>query len=343
MAMTAPWRERDVSGRASRVTEHGEAGYSHREPVAFCLLAANAVIAGAGGVLAKSLLEAGWSIGAVNLVRLAIAGGLLLPSTVWVINRGRVRIRGQLSRIVMLGVIGITGAITCYYNALARLPVGVALLLISMSPVLVLLWIWARHSARPRRTTVVGTAAAMSGLVLIVLATDVGTPSVAGIAWGLGAAFCLACYFVAADHMTTRMPPVTLTCFGLLVATATMGLLALVGLLPIEVGDDSVRLAERSVPSTVPLLLIAFFSTAFVFVAAFIVVEVLGARLASFFSLLDPIAAFLLAWALLGETPVPRQILGGVLILSGVALIRKDGSGRIKPDHSPDPFWTHPN
>ena len=47
------------------------------------------------------------------------------------------------------------------------MPVGVALLLEYLGTVLVVGWLWARHAERPRRLTVIGAAASIVGLILV--------------------------------------------------------------------------------------------------------------------------------------------------------------------------------
>ena len=53
----------------------------------------------------------------------------------------------------------------------------------------------------------------------------------------------------------------------------------------------------------------------------------LGAKLASFAGLAEVLFAILFAWLLLGQLPTTMQIVGGVFILAGVALVRLDELG----------------
>jgi len=49
----------------------------------------------------------------------------------------------------------------------------------------------------------------------------------------------------------------------------------------------------------------------------------LGAGVASFVGLTEVLFAVLFAWLLLGELPAPVQLAGGVLIIGGVAAVRR--------------------
>jgi drug/metabolite transporter (DMT)-like permease len=50
----------------------------------------------------------------------------------------------------------------------------------------------------------------------------------------------------------------------------------------------------------------------------------LGSKLASFVGLTEVLFAVLFAWLLLGQLPTVVQLIGGVLIVAGVALVRVD-------------------
>jgi drug/metabolite transporter (DMT)-like permease len=69
--------------------------------------------------------------------------------------------------------------------------------------------------------------------------------------------------------------------------------------------------------------------------------RILGARLSSFVGLTEVMFAVLIAWLVLGELPTVIQLLGGVLIVAGVALVRLDelsrGPAEPELDVAPEP------
>ena len=75
-----------------------------------------------------------------------------------------------------------------------------------------------------------------------------------------------------------------------------------------------------------PLVIVAVVSTSIAYVAGITAAEALGSRLVSFVSLLEVVFAALFAWILLGEALTPLQLLGGALILGGIAAVRAAGS-----------------
>jgi hypothetical protein len=64
--------------------------------------------------------------------------------------------------------------------------------------------------------------------------------------------------------------------------------------------------------------------TAFAYVASIAASEMLGSRLMSFVGLLEVVFASIFAWVLLGEALTITQLLGGVAILAGIALVRSE-------------------
>ena len=92
---------------------------------------------GSSGPFAKALMEAGWSPTAAVVARLA--GGALVMAVFATIVRPdwlREALR-HAKTVAMYGAIPIAGAQLCYYNAVAHLSVGVALLLEYTAPILV--------------------------------------------------------------------------------------------------------------------------------------------------------------------------------------------------------------
>ena len=57
----------------------------------------------------------------------------------------------------------------------------------------------------------------------------------------------------------------------------------------------------------------------------------LGATLSSFVGLTEVLFAVVFAWLLLDQVPAPVQVLGGAVVLAGVALVRLDELRRPLP------------
>lgn len=277
---------------------------------------------GASGPFAKALLDTGWSPGATVLARVGGAALIMLLPALVLLRRSRPS--WNVSRtIIVYGVVAIAGAQVCYFNAIQHLSVGVALLLEYLAPVLLVAWTWAR-SGRPGYKTMGGTGLSVVGLVLVLDVGGAVDVSLIGVVWGLGAAVCLSVYFVLSAQVGTGIPPVLLAGGGLMVGTLAIGLLGVVGVLPLHASSAPVPVLHTTTSWLVPVGMLILVSTVLAYLTGIHSAHRLGSRVASFVGLTEVMFAVLFAWLLLAELPAPVQLLGGVCILGGVALVNSD-------------------
>jgi drug/metabolite transporter (DMT)-like permease len=107
-------------------------------------------------------------------------------------------------------------------------------------------------------------------------------------------------------------------------ATAALALAGLSGIMPMRFADAGVELSGVSVPWFVPVLALALLATALAYLAGIAAVRRLGSKVASFLGLTEVLASIVVAWLLLGEMPLPVQLVGGLLIIGGVVAVRYD-------------------
>ena len=279
---------------------------------------------GTSGSLAKSLLEAGWSPAAAVTARIGVAALVLVPPAL-VSLRGRWHLlRGNARLVTTYGLVAVAGCQLMYFNAVATLSVGVALLLEYLGPVLVVVWLWVRHGRRPRRWTLAGIALAVAGLVLVLDVTAGVRVDVGGALWALGAAVGLAVFFVLSADDSTGLPPLVMAAGGLVVATLALVVAGLVGAVPLAYSTADVVLAGREVPWFGPVALLSVVAAALAYASGIGAARRLGSKVASFLGLTEVVFAVLVAWLVLGELPLPVQLAGGVLIVAGVLAVRYD-------------------
>lgn len=280
---------------------------------------------GMSGPLAKSLMEAGWSPTAAVTARLA-GGALALALVATVIKPDWVRqARRHLRTVVIYGLVPVAGAQLCYYNAVAHLSVGVALLLEYTAPVLVVGWLWATTGRRPSRLTLAGVGLAVVGVTLVLDVLHGAHIDAVGVAWGLGAAICAVCYFMMSDQVTadgSGLHAITLAAGSLVVATAAVALLGATGLMPLRFTADNVMIAGATMSWLVPVALISVVATAVAYTLGISGVARLRPSFASLVGLTEVLFAVLAAWILIGERISVTQGVGGIVVLLGLALAR---------------------
>ena len=165
------------------------------------------------------------------------------------------------------------------------------------------------------------TARVLAGFVLALLGTallaelDPDATDVAGMAWGIVAALSFALYLVLARRWSTRY-----RLDGLTVALANCALAAVV-LGGFVLATDPALLAPAS-PSAEAVVAIGWLAVVAALGPVLMVasVRLIEAARSAAFLLLNPITATILAAILLGERPSPIQLVGGIVVLLGMAV-----------------------
>jgi drug/metabolite transporter (DMT)-like permease len=280
---------------------------------------------GTSGTFGSSLIDAGWSPAAAVLARIS-ASALILTIPAVLQLRGRwALLRRNAASVIIFGLVAVAGCQLFYFNAIARIPVGVALLIEYLGAVLVVGWMWLRHGQRPRRLTICGAAASIAGLAMVLNLSGSGRISPVGVIWALLAAVGLAVYFVlSAAPAREPLPPLVMAWAGMCVGAVTLGGLGLAGVLRMTANTGAVRLLGYQVSWIVPVAGLSLVAAALAYVIGIGAARRLGAKVASFISMSEVLFAILFAWLLLGQLPSPIQFAGGAFILAGVTLVRVD-------------------
>ena len=290
----------------------------------FVLALFSAATFGTSGTFARSLIDSGWSPAAAVAIRISIAAVLLaIPAVVTLRGRWNVLWR-NIRMVTIYGLVAIAGCQVFFFNAVQHLSVGVALLLEYMGIILIVGWLWIRNGQRPRRLTIAGSVAAVLGLVLVLNLVGDTHIDLMGVLWGLAAAVGLAVFFVLSAKSDPELPPLAMASGGMTIGAVTLLILGVVGALPMSASTDDVDFAGHQVSWLVPVVGLSLVAAAIAYVAGIAATRILGSKLASFVGLTEVLFAVLFAWLLLGEVPTAMQLLGGVLILAGVALVRID-------------------
>src|ERR1700676_3835132 len=210
---------------------------------------------GMSGPFAKSLMEVGWSPTAAVTARLA-GGALVMAIFATVVKPDWFReARRHAKTVVAYGLIPIAGAQLCYYNAVAHLSVGVALLLEYTAPILVVGWLWTTTRSRPSNLTLTGVALAIAGIMLVLNVFSGAHINLIGVGWALAAAVCAACYFLMSDEVAADgdgLNSITLATAGLVVGAAAVGLLGATGVMPVTFTTNDAVVAGLTTSWAVP-------------------------------------------------------------------------------------------
>jgi drug/metabolite transporter (DMT)-like permease len=279
---------------------------------------------GTSGAFGKSLLDAGWSPLAAVTVRALIGGIVLAPFAIRALAGRWSALWHARTRVLVMALIGVAATQLLYFSAINLIPVSDAVLIEYLSPLMLVGWAWARMRKVPKAVVLIGSVVALGGLVLVV-SPEAGTHlPLIGLLFAVAAALGCAVYFVIAAAPSEDLPPVALASAGLVIGGVALAIVGATRLLPFTISFQSVRLFGEEVSWWVPLLTIGVIGTAIAYAASIVSSEILGSRLSSFMGLLEVVAGTFYAWILLGQDLRWPQLVGGALILGGIALVRAE-------------------
>src|ERR1700733_5537169 len=123
----------------------------------------SAMCFGTSGTFGTALIGAGWTPAGAVLARVLVAAlALTVPALLALRGRWRV-LRRSAWQVTVYGLVGVAACQVCYFNAIARMPVGISIMLEYLGIVLIVLWLWVRHGQTPRPLTIGGGVAGLGG------------------------------------------------------------------------------------------------------------------------------------------------------------------------------------
>lgn len=280
---------------------------------------------GGSGPAAKPLIEAGLAPLHVTWLRVAGAALVMLPLA-W---RHRDLLRERPGLLAGFGLLAVAGVQACYFAALSRIPVGVALLIEYLAPALVLGWVRFVQRRPVSRAAALGVVLAVGGLACVVEVWSGLAFDAVGLLLALGAACCQVGYFVLSDHGSDgrdsrRAPdPVGVIAFGLLLGALLLTLVARPWEMAWSVLGGPARLDGQQLPAAVLLVWIVLIATVAAYLTGVVSVRRLSPQVAGVVACLEAVIATVLAWFVLGEHLSAPQLAGGAVVLAGALIAQR--------------------
>lgn len=211
-------------------------------------------------------------------------------------------------RAAVLGTMNVGAFFVLVYVAAQRLPSGIAATLMAMSPAAMMLFAWPLLGDRPRRRPLVGAAAGVLGVALLVL--QGGHLDAVGLLASASALTMSCLGFVLGKRWNPPVSPLTFASWQLLAGAVV--------LVPVSL------LVEGAPPApdrgmVVGLLYGTILATAVAYVVWFRGLSLLPAGTVGLIGLLNPLTGAVLGVLVGGERVGVAQVLGAVLVVGGVA------------------------
>ncbi|WP_405557332.1 EamA family transporter [Streptomyces sp. NBC_01171] len=311
-----------------RVRTSGNSGSGHGRGAGLSLALVSALAFGGSGVAAKPLIEAG--LDPLHVVWLRVTGAALVMLPLAVRHRALLWQRPAL--LAGFGLLAVAGVQACYFAALSRIPVGVALLVEYLAPALVLGWVRFVQRRPVTRAAALGVVLAAGGLACVVEVWSGLRFDALGLLLALGAACCQVGYFVLSDQggdAGERAPdPLGVIAYGLMVGAVVLTLVARPWTMDRSVLTGTAHLDGTPVPALALLAWIVLVATVAAYVTGVLSVRRLSPQVAGVVACLEAVIATVLAWVLLGEHLSLPQVAGGAVVLLGAFIAQSSAPAK---------------
>ena len=304
------------------------AEHIRRPAIGYALYLIAATLFALNGSVSKVLLEAGIPSARLSQLRVT-AAFLILLVVVALTNRAALRLRrSEIPRILVYGILGVAMTQWLYFVGIARLPVGVALLIEFTAPIMVALWFRFGLKEPVRAGVWWALVLALVGLAMVAQVWQGFTLDIVGAAACFGAAVALVVYYIVGErsvHGAAARDPISLTMWGFAAAALFWAVVQPWWSFPWSslVAQTSNTGMLATVPNPLLIAYMVVLGTVVPFWLALASMRHLRASQASTIGMSEPVIATFLAWVLLGEFLTPLQMVGGAVVLAGVFLAER--------------------
>lgn len=289
----------------------------------YVLVVLAAVLFGLNGGISRVAMGSGLSPESFTTLR--ITGATLVFGAYAACFRRSALIRPKGSSmllVIALGLVGVTALQLTYNVAIDRLPLGIALLIEYLAPVLVVLWVRfvRKEPVRGRMWLAVGLA--IGGLAVVSRVWNGLTFDGLGVVMALLAAVSFASYFLLGEHNVGFDDPLRVILWAFVVATVAMNLIQPIWTTPALDASTSLlgRLGSHTANPWLVIAVVVLPGTVFPFFLEMVALRHLPATIVIVVAMLEPVIANVLGWAWFRESLTPVQVLGAVAVLAGIVL-----------------------
>lgn len=270
---------------------------------------------GGNHVAARIALDHGVDVVTAVAVRSLVTAAVV--AAIVMLNRLPLRLSPRQMKVMPL--IGLLVSIQsyCLYSAVARIPVGLALLAFNTYPLWTALAAWSIYRHRPERAMLVAMPVILFGLALALdvagAASGLGARSHwgqigGGVAFALVAAATFGLVLALTQHEVADLD-------GRLRTALTMGMVGALALIA-TIAQGGAHWPDASAGWWGLAALTLLYGTAFTIM--FTLLPRLGVVGSSPILNVEPVAALLMAWLLLGQSIAPIQVVGALLVVGAV-------------------------
>ena len=295
-----------------------------RPVVGYTMVIVAATLFGVNGAVSKVALTSGLS--SLRLTEARSAGACIALTLIALVrNPSSLRVeRSELPRLALFGVVGVAFVQLFYFLAIHRLPVGIALLIQYIGPVLVAIYARTFGHEHVRRRIWLALALSLTGLALMVQLWSGVTLDGLGVAFALIAAVVFAVYLLLAEREVQKRESIPLLAWGFFFAVLFWTIVQPWWSFPTSSVARTVslqgHLSSLHLPVWALVLWVIVLGSAVPFALIVGALRHITATQVGVTAMLEPVVATVAAWVWLRESLSPAQLAGAAVVLCGIGL-----------------------
>ena len=294
---------------------------SRRAAFGYLFAFGGAAFYGVGGVIAKRAFALGIQPATLAEFRVLFAFGVFLLSVLLFRRRDLAVRRADLGWLVAFGLFGVFGVQLLYYEAIQRLPLGVALVIEYTAPLLLLAY-WRLRGRKVGGRLWSAALLTIVGCFFVVGAYDASLRSLNAFGAAIAAADAVifAVYFLVAERLAARYSTWTLLLWGFGAALLAWAIVRPLWLLPWQLLQGEIALLVAGV---------VIVATVIPYLFTIAAVGLIPATRVGLTATSEPVVAAVAAFLLIGEGLDGPQLIGGAIVIVGIIVAQSD---RLRPD-----------
>ncbi|NGQ96591.1 DMT family transporter [Brevibacillus sp. SYP-B805] len=265
---------------------------------------------GVMSIFASYAYQGGASVTNVLFWRFLLAALLFFLLLGWKREAPRLN-RRQLLALFGLGSVLYTLQSLCFFTAVKYISPSLAALILYTFPIFVAILACVIDKEALSRQTVGAILLSVCGLALV-LGTTFGEVHPLGVLLGFGAALFYSVYIILGNRVVKHLPPLATSAFVSLFAAGSFLCISLVGEgIRYDLGGQAWLAISGIVLCSTVLAIGCFFRG----------LQLIGSTRASVLSTIEPVVTCICSALLFAERLTGMQMLGGLIVLAGAALI----------------------
>jgi drug/metabolite transporter (DMT)-like permease len=290
----------------------------------YAMVLASGLFAAGNGVFASLIIDAGVDPAALAATR--IYGAALILVWLFLPHVRKLR-RGHILPLALFGLIGLVLGQGAYFQAISNADVALVLVIIFTAPLVVAVYERIHLKEQLPLYAWLAILVSVGGVTLAILGEG-GIPAISlvGFIFAFAAMIAYAVSVILAARLPTAFPPLARTGACMVVAAVIWAFVIPPWTLPFDKLGDTTTFDGRfgfSLPVWVAVLFVILIGSVGVYVTWVGGTSLVGAGASSMVGMVEPVAAALLAYGLLGQALAPTQALGIAIAVAGIVVVER--------------------